>query len=98
MLKYYIVLFLIAGGVLFYVFSQDPCNTLVKTDFANKYPGYKILSSGAGEGSPDSVLCHISYQKPDGKQVYKDVWAYQNSDSGWRFSRILGGNESEQTP
>jgi hypothetical protein len=93
MLKYYIVLFLIAGAVLFYVFSQDPCSNLVRTDFSNKYPDYKILSSGAGEGTPDSVLCHVSYQKPGSNQVYKDVWAYQNSGSGWVFSRILGAKE-----
>jgi len=93
MLKYYIALFLIAGAVLFYVFSQDPCSKQVRTDFASKYPDYEILSSGAGEGSPDSVLCHISYQKPDNKLVYKEIWAYQNSGSGWVFSRVLEAKE-----
>lgn len=95
MLKYYIALFLIAGAALFYIFLEDPCSNQLRADFSDKYPGYKILFSGSVEGSPDSVQCHISYQKPDNKQVYEDVWLYQNSDSGWKFSRILETSKIE---
>ena len=89
MLKYYIALFLVAGAALFYVYLQDPCNSKIREDFAGKYPDYKILSSGAGEGTPDKVMCHVSYHKPDNKQVFKDIWIYVNSGNCWEFSRIL---------
>lgn len=95
MLKYYISLFLVAGFVLFYIFLQDPCNEKVREDFSDKYPGYNILSSGAGEGSSDRVQCHIYYQKPDSEQVYEDVWLYQDSGSGWGFSGILETHKVE---
>jgi len=92
--KYYVALFLIAGIVLFYVFRQDPCNELLRTDFADKYPDYTLLSSGADEGSPDSVHCQISYRRPDSEQVHEETWLYQNQGSGWSFSRLLEPPES----
>ena len=98
MLKYYIALFLVAGLVLFYIFITDPCNSQIRTDFSNKYPDYEILFSGAGEGSTDIVQCHISYQKPDSKQIYEDVWLYQDSGNGWEFSKILSAQKTQQMP
>ena len=98
MSKYYILLFLIFGIVLFYIFLEDPCNQILREDFSNKYPSYKILDSGSGEGSPDNVHCHIYYQKPDSEQVYEDIWVYQDLDSGWRFSGIIETRKREQTP
>jgi hypothetical protein len=95
MSKYYIALLLIAGVVLCYVFLQDPCNQLIKTDFSGKYPDYKIMFTGATDGSPESVQCHITYQKPDSEHVYEDVWLYQNPGSGWTFSRVLKTVEKE---
>ncbi|MBW2289414.1 MAG: hypothetical protein JRG90_16530 [Deltaproteobacteria bacterium] len=97
MLKYYIFLFLIVGIGLFYVFIKDPCNRQLETDFSNKHPSYKILNSGASEGSPESVRCHISYRKPDSEQIYEDIWLYQDSGRGWEFSRILVTGKTEQT-
>ncbi len=88
MLKYYIALFLLAGAVLYYVFLQDPCSGLVKTEFSNKYPDYKILYSGATEGSPDSVHCHVSYQKPDSEQTYEDIWLYRDLGSVGSYSAV----------
>ena len=67
MAKYYFILILIMGAVLFYIFLQDPCNELMRMDFSEKHPSYKILDSGSGEGSPDNVHCHLYYQKPDSK-------------------------------
>lgn len=96
MLKYYAFLFLIVGIALFYVFIKDPCNQQLKTDFSDKYPGYEILDTGASEGSPESVRCHISYQKPDSEEIYEDLWLYQRSRSGWKFSRILETRTKEQ--
>ena len=98
MLKYYVFLFLIVGIALFYAFLQDPCNRQIRTDFSNKYPSYKILDSGASEGSRESVRCYISYQKPDSEQIHEDIWLYRDSGSGWKFSRILEPPKREQTP
>jgi hypothetical protein len=93
MAKYYIALFLIAAAVLYFVFLQDPCNQLVKADFSGKYPDYEIMVAGATDGTPDSVQCHVTYQKPDSEKVFEDVWLYQNLGSGWIFSRILRTEE-----
>jgi len=98
MAKYYILLFLIAGIVLFYIYSTDPCNEKLRMDFSNEHPDYKILDSGSGEGSVDNVHCHIYYLKPDSDQIYEDIWLYQNSDDGWNFSRILETREREYVP
>ena len=98
MLKYYIALFLVMGAALFYVFSQDPCNQMLREDFSNRFPDYEILDSSSREGSTDKVQCHIYYQKPDSEQVYKDIWLYQNSGSGWRFSSILETQKMPGTP
>jgi hypothetical protein len=95
MTKYYLILLVIAGGFLFYVFRQDPCNQMLRADFSDRNPDYEILDTGAIEGSPDSVSCHIYYEKPDSKQVYEEIWLYQNSDDGWKFSRILQSGASE---
>lgn len=97
-MKYYILLFLIAGIALFYVFLQDPCNRTVKTDFSNRYPSYNILDSAARDGTPESVHCHVYYQKPDSELVYEDIWLYENSVTGWGFSGILETRETQLTP
>ncbi|MDP6374712.1 MAG: hypothetical protein QF515_14075 [Pseudomonadales bacterium] len=92
MAKYYLLLFVVFGGALYYVFLQDPCNRQLRSDFAIKYPGYEILDSGAGAQSThtiQSVHCHVRYRKPDEARVYEDVWLYENLGSGWSFSRIL---------
>ncbi len=89
MAKYYALLFLAVGIVLYYIFIQDPCSNKIKTDFSRKYPDYKILNSGAGQTSLDNVNCHIHYRKPDSNQVYEDVWLYQKSGNEWSFSKIL---------
>ena len=98
MLKYYVFAFLIVGIALFYAFLKDPCNRQLRADFSNKYPGYKILESGASEGSPESVRCHISYQKPDTEKIYEDIWLYLYADTGWKFSRVLETPKRERTP
>lgn len=98
MAKYYFFLFLIAVMGFLYIFYQDPCNQLLRADFSEKYPSYKILDSGAKEGSPESVHCHIYYKKPDSEQVYEDIWLYEDSGGGWNFSAILESGEKKQTP
>lgn len=89
MLKYYAFLFLILGIALFYVYVKDPCNNQLRMDFADRHPTYEILDTGASEGSPETVRCHISYRKPDAEQVYDDIWLYKHSKRGWEFSKIL---------
>jgi hypothetical protein len=98
MAKYYFILFLVMGGVLYYVFLEDPCNQNIKADFSREHPDYKILDSGSREGSPDEVQCHIRYQKPDGDQAYEDVWLYQKTESGWHFASALAKEKAVQAP
>ncbi len=98
MLKYYALLVLIVGIALLYAFLADPCNRLLRMDFSDKYPSYEILDSGPESGSPESVRCHIAYRKPDGEQIYEDIWMYRDSGTGWNFSRILETRQREQTP
>jgi hypothetical protein len=98
MAKYYIILVLILGGVLFYIFLEDPCNKILRADFSEQYPSYKILDSGSREGSPSEVQCHIRYQRPDSEQAYEDIWLYKNSGSGWVFSSVLVAQKKEQVP
>lgn len=95
MLKYYVALFLIAGGVLMYVFLQDPCNNQVRDEFLSQNPGYEIVSTAATEGSPDKVHCHVYYLKPGNDRVFEDVRLYQNSSTGWRFTRVLESGEAK---
>jgi hypothetical protein len=95
MTKYYIALLLCAGAALFYVFTKDPCNQAIRADFAGRYPDYEILDSGAGEGSPEVVQCHIAYLKPNNQQVYEDIWTYENSAGDWVFS---GAIETRERP
>jgi hypothetical protein len=89
MAKYYLILIVIMGIVLFNVFTKDPCNSLLRADFSNKYPDYEVLDAVSGEGSPESVQCTVYYEKTDSKDVYKDIWVYRNSSDGWKFSNIL---------
>ncbi len=98
MLKYYVLLVVVVGVALFYVFLEDPCHQQLRTDFSAMYPSYEILDSSAAEGSPETVRCQIAYRKPDGEQIYQDIWLYQRSDTDWNFSRILETREKEQTP
>jgi hypothetical protein len=98
MAKYYFFLFLIAAAGFFYVFRKDPCNQMLRAEFSEKYPGYEILDSSAKEGSPESVHCHIYYNKPESEQVYEDIWLYENSGGGWNFSAIIKSGEKELVP
>ena len=98
MVKYYVLLFLAFAAVLLYIFLQDPCGNNLRIDFLEKYPDYEILFAGAGDNpeevSTNLVHCHIRYRVPEGTGTYEDIWVYQNSGDGWRFSRIL----AEHTP
>ncbi|MAG34017.1 MAG: hypothetical protein CL908_24320 [Deltaproteobacteria bacterium] len=84
-------MFLLAIFMLavFFVYIKDPCNQQVRTDFSNEYPSFKILNSGVSDGSPESVRCHVSYEKPASEQVYEDIWLYQHTDRGWEFVKIV---------
>jgi hypothetical protein len=88
------------GMSLVYVYLEDPCNRKLRADFSNKYPSYKILISGPGEGDSDgagflaggeNVYCHIQYQKPDSEQIYEDIWLYRELGGDWNFSEIRSG-------
>jgi hypothetical protein len=96
--KYYLLLLLMLGAAFVYIFLQDPCNSLVRSDFSAKYPDYKIVDSTAQNGSPDSVHCYVFYQKPDSKDIFKDIWLYANSSQGWSFSKVIAEGQPEQAP
>ena len=96
MWKYYVLLFLVLGLALSYAYLADPCHSKMRTEFSNEYPTYKILESGAEAGSPESVRCRISYQKPGSEQIHEEIWLYQNPGDGWTFSRILETPEQER--
>ena len=89
MLKYYLLMIGIVGLALLYAFTVDPCNKLLRTDFASQHPDYRILDSDAEHGSPESVRCLIAYRKPGSERIYEDVWLYQNRGTGWKFSRVV---------
>ncbi|MCP3985388.1 MAG: hypothetical protein GY723_13445 [bacterium] len=97
MSKYYVLMFLIMGIALLYAFLEDPCNRQLRADFSREHPSFEILDSGASEGSPESVRCHISYREPENEQVYKDVWVYQNTGDGWTFFKVAEARQTDQT-
>ncbi|MCP4006095.1 MAG: hypothetical protein GY725_18080 [bacterium] len=97
MLKYWILMFVVLGIALYYVFLQDPCNRLVKQNFSAQYPSYTILGSGAEQGSPETVRCRVTYRKPDSPQVFEDLWLYQNIDRRWKFFRVIETREQKAT-
>jgi hypothetical protein len=98
MLKYFVLLFVVVGLALFYVFIKDPCNQQVKTDFLAKYPSYEILDSSPAEGSPESVRCHISYRKPDSEEIFEAIWLYMHTKRGWEFSKTLEVVKTGEAP
>ena len=78
---------MVVGAVFLFIFLQDPCNEQFRSDFSDKYPDYTILDFG-GEGDTGKVFCHVFYQRPENQQIFEDIWVYENSDFGWRFSGI----------
>jgi hypothetical protein len=100
MLKYGLLAIAILGIALFYAYVTDPCNKLVRTDFASRHPDYRILDSDAAEGAPESVRCRIAYQKPDSDRIHEEVWVYQHEKkkTGWEFSRVLGTRTRDEKP
>ncbi len=89
MLKYYLLGFAVVAIALFYAYLADPCNKLVRMEFASRHPEYQILDSEAYQGSRETVRCRISYRKPDSEEVYREIWLYINGTEGWQFSRVL---------
>lgn len=97
MWKYYVLLFGALVLVLAYVYVADPCNRLLRTDFARMHPGFVILDSSAENGSAESVHCRITYREPERGEVHEDVWVYQFRDTAWEFSRVAETRTVELT-
>ncbi len=95
MWKYFALAALVVALAFLYVSMRNPCSMQVKADFSDKHPDYTLLDTGASEGSPESVRCNVSFQKPDSEQVYEETWLYRYSRQGWRFSRILNAAGAE---
>ncbi len=89
MLKYYLLGFVVVAIALFYAYIADPCNKLVRMEFASRHPAYQILDSDADQGSRETVRCRISYRKPDSVEIFREVWLYIHGKEGWQFSRVL---------
>ncbi|MAG31128.1 MAG: hypothetical protein CL908_09595 [Deltaproteobacteria bacterium] len=89
MFKYYLLLFVVFGMALFYVYTKDPCNQQARKDFLGEHPDFVILDSGASEGSPETVRCHVSYREPGNEQVYQDTLVYRDMGRGWQFHKVL---------
>lgn len=89
MWKYYVLLTVVLVLGLYYVYVADPCRSQIRAEFSGQYPGYEILSSDAESGSPQSVRCRIVYKQPDSEQPHEQLWLYLNSDTGWKFSKVL---------
>jgi hypothetical protein len=88
MWKYWALLFVAFALVLAYTYVADPCNRLLRTDFARMRPGHVLLDSGAEMGSAESVRCRISYRDPEG-QRHEALWLYQYHDTAWEFGRVV---------
>jgi hypothetical protein len=87
MAKYYLLAIAVVGLALYYAYNTDPCNRLVRTDFASRHPDYQIIDSDPEQGSPESVRCRIVYRKPDSDQPQEAVWLYKHEKKGWRLYR-----------
>lgn len=101
MWKYYVLLFTVFVVAAVYAYLADPCNRLVRLEFAQQHPGYEVIDSNADKGSPESVQCHVSYRKPGDPQVYVDVWLYQNRGrhtKGWEFAKVIETGKVAQQP
>lgn len=98
MWKYYVLMFVALALVLAYTWVADPCNRLLRTDFAQRNPSYLILDSGADRGAPESVRCHISYRKPGDREIYEDAWVYQYQGTRWEFSKVVETGKRRQAP
>ncbi len=96
MWKYYLLLFASVAAVLAYTYIADPCNRMLRSDFALKYPSYAIEGSEARKGSPEAVLCHISYRKPGDVGIYEETWLYQYDRTSWKFSRVVEAEKRRQ--
>ena len=83
------LLLVVLGIALYYTYVADPCQSQIRAEFADKHPDYEILHSAANEGSPKSVRCLISYQKPGSDQTHEEIWLYLYSKTGWKFGRVL---------
>lgn len=92
MWKYYALLFTAVALVLAYTYVADPCNRLLRTDFARMRPGDVLLDSGAEMGSAESVRCRISYRDPGGT-THEAVWLYHHHDTAWEFGRVVESDE-----
>ncbi len=96
MTRYYVLLFLVIGTVLLYVFLQDPCNQQFRSDFAAKYPAREIVDT-AGEGDAEKVYCHMYYRQPEMSGVLEEIWVYRNDSDGWKFSGIKESRKAEDS-
>jgi hypothetical protein len=98
MSKYYLLMVLVVGIALYFVYLKDPCHQQLRTDFSSKYPGHEILNAEALEGSPESVRCTVSYRKLASGEIFEDIWLYQDLGKGWEFLKIVRTQQKEQAP
>jgi hypothetical protein len=98
MWKYWAIMFVALLSVLAYTYLADPCNRLLRADFALRHPGDEIIDTGAEKGSPESVHCHVSYRKPGEQSRYEEVWLYQYEGTRWEFARVVEPSNRRPPP
>lgn len=98
MWKYWVIMLVILGALLVYSYFADPCIGLVRSEFVEKHPGAKIVSTDAEAGSPESVRCVVSYRKPGNQEIHKEVWWYKNPGSGWALHKIVEPSDAPTDP
>jgi len=97
-LKYYLRAFAVVAIALLYAYVSDPCNKLVRMEFASRHPAYEIVDAEPDQGSPERVHCRISYRKPGSEEIHQDVWLYIHGEEGWEFSRVVETQSHDETP
>lgn len=71
--------------VVIFLNCGQPDKKKVVESFLQENPGTKVLSVKSGEGDADSIYFHIKYRKPEGQNVYEDVWLYLRNKNGEWF-------------
>lgn len=97
MWRYLLLAAVVLGVAVYYVYASDPCQSQLRAEFAEKYPGYEILGSSAAAGSRESVRCRVSYRKPGSEQTHEEDWLYQDPGTGWQFSSVVSRSQEEET-
>jgi hypothetical protein len=75
-----------ACSVLLLACGRFPSEEVVKADFLKQHPTWNVLSIHVGEGDAAAAYYHIRYRRPDGAQLFEEVWLYlHEGEEGWKL-------------